>query len=80
MNRVIKKFYNKRKNADYYFEDILTADFSEIYSDKKGVYVLMAKDTSFLYPNKKESSIFYIGMSKNLKRRLMSHQKWRKHL
>ena len=76
MNRAIKTFYKNRKNEDYHFNDIFDADFSEIPNGKKGVYIMLAKHASFLYPNKKESSVFYIGMSLNLKRRLNTHKKW----
>ena len=80
MNKEIKTFYTNRKKEDYHFKDILDADFSAIPSRKNGVYILVAKDESFIYPNTEKSSVFYIGMSKDLKLRLKSHQKWTKHL
>ena len=74
MNKEIKKFYSNRKKEDFCFEDIQNADFGLIPNDKQGVYILVAKKGKFLYPSKKYSPIFYIGMSTNLKKRLKSHQ------
>jgi len=65
MNKEIKKFYTNRKKEDFFFEDIHDADFSTIPNDKQGVYILVAKKGKFLYPSKKYSPVFYIGMSIN---------------
>ena len=40
--------------------------------DKPGIYIMVAKKRAFVYP-KKESPVFYIGTSKQLKRRLKTH-------
>lgn len=80
MNKNISIFYSNREKEDYYFDNILTADFKDIPVNKGGVYILVAKHESFLYPNKQKSKVFYIGMSKNLKNRLKTHQKWTSHL
>jgi len=76
----IQKFYTNRKKEDFHFENILEADFSEIPNKAKGVYVLLSKKESFIYPNQEKSKVFYIGMSTTLKNRLKTHQKWSRHL
>ncbi|MCB9361325.1 MAG: GIY-YIG nuclease family protein [Flavobacteriales bacterium] len=76
----IKEFYTNRKGEDFHFEDILQADFNKIPIDKNGVYILRAKSDSFLYPNREKSKIFYIGMSKDLRKRLKTHQRKTKDL
>lgn len=75
MNEVIKIFYDKRQEEDFHFANILDTDFKHIPINKKGVYILVAKDDSFIYPSKQKSKVFYIGMSKNLKKRLRTHKR-----
>ena len=73
MYRVISTFYHNRTKVKFHFSDISAAKFDEIPDKTKGVYVLAAKKTSFLYPSKKKSKVFYIGMSVDLKKRLKTH-------
>ena len=42
--------------------------------NKPGIYIMVAKKRSFVYP-KKDSPVFYIGTSNQLKRRLKTHLK-----
>ncbi|MDE6427976.1 MAG: GIY-YIG nuclease family protein [Muribaculaceae bacterium] len=58
---------------DVYFDSIDSIDFDKIPA-KPGVYILVAKKRGvhFHYPNGK-SKVMYIGMTKNLRRRLKQH-------
>ena len=49
-------------------------DSFENVPNKPGIYIMVAKDRAFIYP-KKDSPVFYIGTSCQLKRRLKTHLK-----
>jgi len=54
------------------FWDLLDHDVPE----KRGAYVLLAASgTTFMYP-RRQSSVFYIGQARNLRRRLLQHRRF----
>jgi hypothetical protein len=53
--------------------DLMHLDVSDI-PRKPGVYIMIAKQTAFIYPNGC-SPVFYIGMSQGLFNRLVGHRK-----
>ena len=54
-------------------EDVFHSDdcFDDV-PNEPGIYIMVAKKREFVYP-KKDSPVFYIGTSKNLKSRLKTH-------
>ena len=52
----------------------LTDDCFDCVTNESGIYIMLAKRRSFVYP-KRDSPIFYIGTSNHLKKRLKTHLK-----
>ena len=56
-----------------YLEDAFKSEESfDSVPSEPGIYIMVAKKREFVYP-KKDSPVFYIGTSKNLKNRLKTH-------
>jgi excinuclease UvrABC nuclease subunit len=71
MTRYLTTFCHRE--PDGIIEDIFEANMEEIPA-KSGVYIIVSRDKSFIYP-RSTSPVIYIGMSNNLQRRLRDHIK-----
>ena len=72
MNINLKTFLPREPNG--YISDILNIEKFYNVPDKSGIYIIISQKERFIYP-KDKSSVIYIGMAKNLKKRLLTHHR-----
>ena len=71
------RFFIDRRGSDGFIEFALADDFDEtVIPDHAGAYIIGSSDgTNFIYPWG-SSPIFYIGQSKNIRKRILEHIKY----
>jgi len=81
----IKKFmgpdFRSVQGPDYSFnlKDCINPDFEPLVEKREGCYVISTNGQELTYANGKKSRVLYIGLSDNLRRRLLSEH-FGKHL
>jgi hypothetical protein len=74
MNRELYRFLSTFREPDGFISDLLDVTELDKLPNKSGAYIFLSQKQKFVYP-RGSSQIIYIGMSKNLSKRVSTHHK-----